>query len=111
MTSGRVNRRTPTNAEPVELRSNDLEFDVIAADPVWQQQTLSTAIATLNIGSSTEGEKTAALRVLRFLDTPASVHELVLRLGTHGDLSDWNEIAGLAGIKFLHFACFGNGLV
>ena len=64
-----------------------------------------------NIGSSTEGEKTAALRVLRFLDTPASVHELVLRLGTHGDLSDWNEIAGLAGIKFLHFACFGNGLV
>ena len=100
VTSGRVSRRTPTAAEPVELRSNDLEFDVIAADPGWQQQTLSTAIATLNIGSSTASEKTAALRVLRFLDTPTSVHELVFRLGTRGDRSGWNEIAGLAGSRY-----------
>lgn len=97
VTSGRVSRRTPTKAEPVELRSNDLEFDVIAADPAWQQQTLSTAVATLNMASSAEDEKSSALRVLRFLDTPASVHELVFRLGTRGDRSGWNEIAGLAG--------------
>jgi hypothetical protein len=100
VTSGRVSRRTPTKAEPVELRSNDLEFDVVAADPAWQQQTLSTAVATLNMGSSSEADKTAALRALRFLDTPASVHELVFRLGTRGDRSGWNEIAGLAGSRY-----------
>jgi hypothetical protein len=100
VTSGRVSRRTPNRAEPVELRSNDLEFDVVAADPAWQQQTLSTAVASLNMGSSTEAEKIAALRVLRFLDTPASVHELVFRLGTRGDRSGWNEIAGLAGSRY-----------
>jgi hypothetical protein len=100
VTSGRVTRRTPSKAEPIELRSNDLEFDVVAADAAWQQQTLSSAIATLNMGSSTEAEKAAALRVLRFLDTPASVHELVFRLGTRGDRSGWNEIAGLAGSRY-----------
>ena len=100
VTSGRVTRRTPSKAEPVELRSNDLEFDVVAADAAWQQQTLSTAVATLNMASSTEDERTAALRVLRFLDTPASVHELVVRLGTRGDRSGWNEIAGLAGSRY-----------
>jgi len=100
VTSGRVTRRTPSKAEPIELRSNDLEFDVVAADAAWQQQKLSSAIATLNMGSSTEAEKAAALRVLRFLDTPASAHELVFRLGTRGDRSGWNEIAGLAGSRY-----------
>ena len=100
VTSGRVSRRTPDKAEPVELRSNSLDFDVVAADPAWQQQTLSTAVAILNMGSSTEAEKTTALRALRFLDTPASVHELVFRLGTRGDRSGWNEIAGLAGSRY-----------
>jgi hypothetical protein len=100
VTSGRVTRRTSSKAEPAELRSNDLEFDVVAADAAWEQQTLSTAVATLNMTSSTEDERTAALRVLRFLDTPASVHELVFRLGTRGDRSGWNEIAGLAGSRY-----------
>lgn len=35
VTSGRVTRRTPSKAEPIELRSNDLEFDVVAADAAW----------------------------------------------------------------------------
>src|SRR2546429_5992523 len=52
------------------------------------------------MASGTDGEKTSALRVLRFLDTPASVHELVLRLGTQGDRSEWNEVAGLSGSRY-----------
>jgi hypothetical protein len=100
VTSGRISRRAPNSAEALELRSNDLEFDIVAADPAWQLQTLSTAVATLNMGSSTEAEKTAALPVLRFLDTPGSVHELVFRLGTRGDRSAGNEIAGLAGSRY-----------
>ena len=98
--SGRVSRRASEKAEPVELRSNSLEFDIVLAEPTWQQQALSTAVATLNMGSSTEAEKMEALRVLRFLDTPASVHELVLRLGTKGHRSGWDEIAGLAGSRY-----------
>ena len=97
VTSDRVTRRTQGKDEPVPLRSNSLEFDVVAADAAWQQQTLSTAVSTLSMASGTDGEKTSALRVLRFLDTPASVHELVLRLGTQGDRSEWNEVAGLSG--------------
>jgi hypothetical protein len=100
VTSGRVTRRTQSKAEPIELRSNDLEFDVVAADAAWQQQTLSTAVATLSMGSSNEAEKIAALRALRFLDTPAAVHELAFRLGTRRDRSGWNEIAGLAGSRY-----------
>lgn len=102
VTSGRVG--TPDKAEPVELRSNSLDFDVVPADPAWQQQTLSTASATLNMGSSTEAEKAGALRVLRFLDTPASVHELVFRLGTRGDRNGWDEIAGLAGSRYQSYS-------
>lgn len=100
VTSGRVSRRTLDKAEPVDLRSNSLEFDVVPADPAWQQQTFNSAVATLNMVSSTDAERVAALRVLRFLDTPASVHELVFRLGTRGDRSGWNEIAGLAGSRY-----------
>jgi hypothetical protein len=100
VTSDRVSRRTPDKAESVELRSNSLDFDVVPADPTWQQQALSTAIATLNIRSSTEAEKAAALRVLRFLDTPTSLHELVFRLGTRDDRNSWNEIAGLASSRY-----------
>src|SRR5713226_7791213 len=53
LASGRVSRRDGIKDEPLELRSNALEFDVVAADPAWQQQTLSSAVATLNIESST----------------------------------------------------------
>jgi len=100
VTSGRVSRREGTKSEPVELRSNSLEFDVVAADPAWKQQALSSALATLNMESSTAEEKNAALRALRFLDTPASVQELVRLLGTHSDSSHWNEVAGLAGSPY-----------
>jgi len=99
VTSGRVTRRDATKSEPVELRSNSLEFDVVAADPAWQQQTLGSATATLNMESSTAEEKNAALRTLRFLDTPASVRELVHLLGTHSDGS-WDEVAGLSGSRY-----------
>jgi hypothetical protein len=73
VTSGRVIRRDGVQNEPVELRSNSLEFDVVAADPAWRQQTVSSALATLRIESSNEDEKRAAVRTLRFLDTPESV--------------------------------------
>jgi hypothetical protein len=100
LSSGRVSRRDADKNEPLELRSNLLEFDLVSADPAWQQQELSSATATLNMESSTAEEKNAAFRTLRFLDTPASVRELVHLLGTHSDGSHWNETAGLAGSRY-----------
>src|SRR5262249_2351133 len=66
-------------------------------DAGWQQQTLSTAVATLGVESSSDPEKAAALRALRFLDTPESLRELVVRLGTK-DYA-WDATAGLAGSR------------
>ncbi len=100
VTSGRVSRRAAAKNEPVELQSNSLEFDVIAADPAWQQQMLSSAMTTLNMESSTPQEKNAALRILRFLDTPASIPALVHLLGARSDGGHWNEVAGLAASRY-----------
>jgi hypothetical protein len=100
VTSGRVSRNDGIKNEPVELQSNSLEFDIVPANPTWQQQTLSTALATLNMGSSTPDERRAASRTLRFLDTPASVHEIVRLLGTRPDGNNWDEVAGLAGSQY-----------
>ncbi len=104
VTSGRVSRRDGIKNEPVELRSNSLEFDVVPADPAWRQQTISSALATLSIESSSEDEKRAAVRTLRFLDTPESVRALVHLLGSQSDHDVWNEVAGLAGSRYQNVA-------
>lgn len=96
VTTGRISRQGETRNVPIELRSNSLEFDVVAADPAWLQQALFTAQSTLDNPSSTDEQKTAALRTLRFLDSPASMRELVRRLGKP-EKDQWNLIAGLAG--------------
>src|SRR5260370_41426158 len=57
VTSGRISRRAAAKNEPVELRSNSLEFDMISADPVWQQQTLRAPRLTLTMASGTPREK------------------------------------------------------
>jgi hypothetical protein len=48
--STRVSRRGATKDEPLQLRSNTLEFDVVEADPEWQEQTLAAAVSVLNSG-------------------------------------------------------------
>jgi hypothetical protein len=96
VTTGRVSRQASPRNEPMELRSNSLEFDILAADPAWLQQSFFTAQSILDNPASTDEQQTAALRTLRFLDSPASVRELVRRLGKpEKDL--WDPVAGLAG--------------
>jgi hypothetical protein len=98
VTSRRVSRRASGESVPIEVKSNTLEFEVVAADEAWQRQTLSSAITTLKMESSTREEKTAALRALRFLDSPQSVKELVRMLGTDSG-SAANSVLGLAGSR------------
>jgi hypothetical protein len=99
VSSGRVSRRAANKDPQVELRSNVLEFEVVAADSAWQEQTVRSAAATLDMDSSTAEEKNAALRTLRFLDTPGSVRELVRLLGEQSEGAGWDEVAGLAGSR------------
>jgi hypothetical protein len=97
VTTHRVSRRAATTHEPVETRSNSLEFDVLAADPAWQQQVLTSAVLVLDNDASTDREKIAAIRSLRFLDSTGSVQELVRQMGKLPDGKRWDCVAGLAG--------------
>jgi len=96
VSSNRVSRRGQGKSEPIEVKSNSLEFDVVAADKTWQQQTLVSAKTTLRVESNTREERNDALRTLRFLDSPESVKELVRLLGTDPE-STSNSVLGLAG--------------
>ncbi len=62
------------------LRSNTVEFDVIAASPEWQAGQLQTAVSILSGPSSPEDALHAA-RILRYLDSKASIRELAKVLG------------------------------
>lgn len=99
VTSKRVSRRTIGRDEPVEVKSNSVEFDVITADDAWRHEVLSSAVTTLKLESSTREEKSVAQRTLRFLDSPESARELVQLLGTNPEAS-FNSMLGLAGSRY-----------
>jgi hypothetical protein len=97
--STRVSRRSATRDEPLQLRSNTLEFDVVEADPEWQEQTLAAAVSVLNSAASTDEERRAAIRSLRFLDSPQSVRELAREMGNLPEGKRFDCIGGLSGSR------------
>jgi hypothetical protein len=99
VTTGRVSRRGPTTDEPLQLHSNSLELDVIAANPEWQEQTLGSAVSVLDSTVSSDDEKRKAIHVLRFLDSPRSIQELARQMGNLPDGRRFDCIAGLAGSR------------
>jgi hypothetical protein len=99
VTTGRISRRGPTKDEPLQLRSNSLEFDVIAASPEWQEQTLAAAVSVLDSTASTDDEKREAIRTLRFLDSPRSTRELARQMGNLPAGRRFDCIGGLAGSR------------
>jgi hypothetical protein len=97
VTSGRVSRLDDGKPASVPLTSNTLTFDVVAADPAWQEHASNSAIAALDGDFATAEEKYSATRTLRFMDSPQSIHELVLQLAKPGGGSRWDFVAGLVG--------------
>jgi hypothetical protein len=73
--------------QDVQVESNQIGIDVVAADPQWQEQELASDLAILNStmskidSPSFESRMNAALR-LTYLDTPAAVREMARWLGT-----------------------------
>jgi len=99
VTSSRVSRPGAAKSEAIALRSNSLEFDVVPADPVWQEAALNSAASVLEDLGSTDVQKAAAIRTLRFLDSPASVAELVRQMTKLPEGRRWDCVAGLAGSR------------
>jgi len=80
VTTRRISRRAAIRSEAVELRSNALEFEVVPADSAWQDSVLRSAMSVLDNTDSADEAKQAAMRSLRFVDSPASVTELVRQM-------------------------------
>ena len=93
----RISQVTPTGEQvPVLVRSNAIQFQVMDADPSWQEAQLTAAITALDTGASEEARHAA--RVLRFLGTEAATHELVNRYWSlNRQLNGWNLMFGLVG--------------
>lgn len=99
VTTSRVSRRGTTRNETIELRSNALDFDVVAADPAWQEAALHSATSILDNATSSDQQKNAAIRTLRFLDTPAAITELMRQMSNLPDGKRWDCLLGLAGSR------------
>lgn len=97
VTSSRVTRSDPSSRSPValQLRSNQVEFEIVEADPGWQVRTLAEAIAALDSPAASDKDHRHARSVVRFMDSEASVRELVRRLGDAQDADRWDWKAGL----------------
>ena len=93
----RISQVTPSGEQvPVLVRSNAIQFQVMDADPSWQEAQLTAAITALDTGASEEARHAA--RVLRFLGTEAATHELVNRYWSlNRQLNGWNLMFGLVG--------------
>lgn len=100
VTTNRVSRHTTGRNAPVELRSNTLDFEMIAAERSWQEQTVRSAVSVLNNSGSRAEEKTVSIRTLRFLDTPESIHELVRQFDALPGGNRFDCIGGLAGSRY-----------
>lgn len=95
------------NARPIALRSNEVEFQVIEADPAWQAEQLSAAVQILD-SSDTGDEAKHAARVLRFLGSEASTRELAHRYWSGNDQPfGWDLKFGLFGSPYRTIAIEG----
>jgi len=81
-----LSHATGPQRQDVEVESNQIGIDIVAADPQWQEQELASDLAILNStlskidSASFESRMNAACR-LTYLDTPAAVREMVRWLG------------------------------
>lgn len=102
--ASRVSRMPQSEKEdlqPVSLRltSNEVTFQIVAADPAWQAQVLQESLAIVDRATAEnyyDPERRAACRTIRFLGTPAAVREMVRRLG-NSDPCTFEWMAGLFG--------------
>ena len=88
-------------AQPVPLRSNEVEFQVMQAEPSWQAEQLAAAESVLDSSDPTGEQAMHAARVLRFLGSEPATREIVRRFWSSGDQPfGWDLKFGLYGSPF-----------
>lgn len=86
---------------PVPLRSNEIEFQVIKADPEWQAEQLGLAEQALDSADPGGEDAKHAARVLRFLSSEAAAQEMARRFWSGNDQpSGWDLKFGLVGSPY-----------
>ncbi|HET9697662.1 MAG TPA: hypothetical protein VFP40_12400, partial [Terriglobales bacterium] len=93
------------NLPQVPLRSNEVEFQVVKADPEWQAEQLSAAVRVLDTATATSEETRHATRILRFLGSEESTRELARRYyGSNDQPFGWDLKFGLIGSPYRSIA-------
>jgi hypothetical protein len=87
------------NGKSIPIRSNTVDFTVIEADPAWRTAQIEASAEVLNKakhGPIDDDARVRAKRVLRFLGTRESEHQIAVRFAESpkGD-ENWQYTAGL----------------
>jgi hypothetical protein len=89
------------NALRPTLRSNEVQFQVVKAEPEWQAEQLAAALSVLDSAEHTSDEAKHAARVLRFLGSDASTRALAQRFWSGNDQPfGWDLKFGLFGSPY-----------
>jgi hypothetical protein len=86
----------------IELKSNPIELQIIAADAVWQELQFNRIREALSQSRPSGGNvqndpEQAALRALRYLGSEEAARELAKRLRGEDNRTDWDCMFGLIG--------------
>jgi hypothetical protein len=85
----------------ISLRSNTVDFQVVKANPEWQNAQLEAAITALDSPNPTGDDAKHAARVLRFLGSEAATRELAQRFWSGNDQPfGWDLKLGLFGSPY-----------
>ena len=85
----------------IPLRSNEVQFQVIKADPEWQAQQLAAAQRALDSPDAEGTDAKHAARVLRFLGSEAATREMACRFWAGNDQPfGWDLKFGLFGSPY-----------
>jgi len=92
---------TGSGTVSLPLESNEVEFQVIRADPAWQAGQLAAAQGTLDSPAPTGEDAKHAARILRFLGSESATRELARRFWTGNDQPfGWDLKFGLFGSPY-----------
>ena len=91
VSSSRVGVRDPSNtfgASPITVRSNEVELEIVPANPEWQKEVLRDSVVTLDAPAPAKPQQTEqytasrrrALETLRFLGSGDAARELAKRM-------------------------------
>ncbi|MCI0339030.1 MAG: hypothetical protein L0226_15760 [Acidobacteria bacterium] len=93
---GRIKEGRKLPSGDLNLTSNVIEFEILPADRMWQEQEFRRAVQWLE-SKSGDACGPCGCRALRFLGTKEAAREMIRRIGGEHDDCSFNYYAGLIG--------------